>query len=86
MTASQREAVTQSKDPYLFHRLEFEGFEPQRADPHADLQLIGSFDSIFPFASQWKDSAQDDNLRGGVSEIRQQIHNSAVIAATESCK
>ena len=47
-----------------------------------------SFDSIFPFASEWKDSAQDDSATGaGLGGcIRAQIQSSAALATTESCK
>jgi len=50
------------------------------------------FDSAFPFAGEWKDSAQDDTGRvaaagqGLRDDIRQVIHKRAVIATTESCK
>jgi hypothetical protein len=57
-SASRSEASADSKDPYLASD------SLVRVDstpaPRLTFSLQGSFDSIFPFASEWKDSAQDD--------------------------
>src|SRR6185312_16979531 len=64
VTASQREAVAQSKDPYL-HKMQVRGIfraaPKTRPSRRCCADHRGSFDCIFPFASEWKDFAQDDN-------------------------